>query len=792
MELTGYNGILFSTLGITSAAIADPSSPGPQRSVSSFPRAGNAPYVAAVMQDTQVITAQFTARGVGSTFQTQIVNLLGVLNPDDPYPKTLTANINISGTTAVQTQALVGQWRYTTVNTIQVDFIVTTPGWVATTISTLFTGGTITADGSFVNANAGYRETQPTLSVWWVISGANRGSPATTDIGWKSRYETTITNNGTEPIINQPWQLGPFDTAALVAAGTMLVGGGDLRVYCDGRELRRDLINPNSTLTFIWVVLPDLMPGQSAVLQVATNNGFANTNGYPFSSQTSPLRPAMDISGDDVQVTSSTATSATATGNAWETNQWTGGTYLDPDGQMRRVLSNTTVTINVNRAFSNNPGAGDNATVIKSGLMGDGGTISSGGTTTITDSSQSWNDNEWTGATAHILSGTGAGTKRTVVSNTATTLTLSSSIGSAAAATYRVYRYNGVRMWDVRQVQKGVSFKGLWAVNRSQTVPSQVSFDAPGSWYRFTYLRNEDAYSQPRYRAVDVGGGDIDYFPVMYIQRARKGKGGAQQEVGVADSIGHAVPYPILGIDAGWTIRSARIKGTTGSGMCEMRGMYQEIGGENWGSFFSDPGPHDSSTNQVNTYFNLTGYGSPNRVAWTLIPNGSDEVPSNEGNTAQLVSYGEYVKLAVNPVGTLTDSTDWLTGITFTAVYDWYLIVRNGGASGTTPYERIVIGGPGRKLLTANHSERIVIDTERHRVYLTNASAVFQRYIDWAAFAQRVVTGPTGTATPTVSARWLPIPSQFINAANIYYSDPSGAPWGGITMLAEGRKGYIT
>jgi hypothetical protein len=35
--------------------------------------------------------------------------------------------------------------------------------------------------------------------------------------------------------------------------------------------------------------------------------------------------------------------------------------------------------------------------------------------------------------------------------------------------------------------------RGLWYVNKAQTTPSSVRYDAPGSWRPFLYLDNRDA-----------------------------------------------------------------------------------------------------------------------------------------------------------------------------------------------------------------------------------------------------------------------------------------------------------
>ncbi|MFM7513004.1 MAG: hypothetical protein ACKO3F_06495, partial [Cyanobium sp.] len=54
------------------------------------------------------------------------------------------------------------------------------------------------------------------------------------------------------------------------------------------------------------------------------------------------------------------------------------------------------------------------------------GTATGGSSTTLTNTAKGWSINQWTNSQLRITAGTGAGQIRTVASNTATTLTLSS------------------------------------------------------------------------------------------------------------------------------------------------------------------------------------------------------------------------------------------------------------------------------------------------------------------------------------------------------------------------------
>lgn len=795
MQLTTFDGITFSSLGVTCSV--EVPNPGPTRSIPSMGRFGSDPLVPGVEQDVQVITALFSATGASNYIETSFSKLFAVLNPDDPKPRLLVGTILTTGPstyTNVQTYAIVGNWSYRNQNQLAVSFVLTTPGWKQTSSTTLKSAGSITADSNFSNANTGMRDVSPLITLY----ATNLRASSTATFGWNYRIGTgtTITNNGTEPIRNQPYQLGPIDTKTIVAAGRMQADGDDLRVFCEGVELRRNLLGPNTLATMIWIVLPDLMPGQSLTLDLITGNSSA-TNPPTFSYTSDPPLPAMDISGQSFSPTSSAATTATLTGAGWETDQWAGATVIcmrsggSAFDLFRRVLSNTATTITVDRAWGSNPGGSDTLTITKSGISGTGGTVTGSSTTTITDSVQNWNVNEWVGATVRNVT---PSLTSTVVSNTATTLTVSPAFGGTptGGSMYTLWRANGQRVWDVRTVKKATSHNGLWLTNKSETPPTGRNFDAAGSWYRFAYLRNDDSYSQPSYTTVNVG--DDDHFPVMNIRRSREGKAGEQTEVGVADAIGVSSPFPILGIEMEYEIRNDKKagSGSPGEGMCEVRFMQQDSGGEVWATFHSDVDVHSSSTAVANAWYNLSS-SQPNRLAIALIPNGGDEIPENDNNTAQLQSEGEYVRIAVNP-SNISESVTWFTATPATvAVYDVDLKIRRGGASATRPYYRLRIGGTGRRLfLPTDGSERLLIDCERHAAEIVNSSDVYQKSVAYAALAQEVVIGSDGVERILVAARWLPIPPTTYDSAAIYYRDDSGAGWGTMNLRVTGTLGFWT
>ena len=89
-------------------------------------------------------------------------------------------------------------------------------------------------------------------------------------------------------------------------------------------------------------------------------------------------------------------------------------------GQVRYITSNTEDTITVNAAFSPTPTS--TSKFIITGIFGELAT--SGGATTITNSAKNWTTNQWKNFQVRIAAGTGAGQVRTIISNTATEITV--------------------------------------------------------------------------------------------------------------------------------------------------------------------------------------------------------------------------------------------------------------------------------------------------------------------------------------------------------------------------------
>lgn len=139
--------------------------------------------------------------------------------------------------------------------------------------------------------------------------------------------------------------------------------------------------------------------------------------------------------------TSGTTTTLVDSQKSWDTNQWA-GYYVrifsgTGENQLRPIISNTSNTLTWSVAGT----APDTTSrYMIEGL--DAGTASSSSSTSIVDSSKNWSVNRWANMMVTILSGTGAGQSRSIVSNTTNTLTVTPAWNTNPDST-SVYKIQG-------------------------------------------------------------------------------------------------------------------------------------------------------------------------------------------------------------------------------------------------------------------------------------------------------------------------------------------------------------
>ena len=135
----------------------------------------------------------------------------------------------------------------------------------------------------------------------------------------------------------------------------------------------------------------------------------------------------------------STTTLVDSTAN-WGANQWAGSYVLlvsgTGAGQCLKILSNTSTTL----TFATVTTAPAASTVYQIRALGalSVGVATGGSATTLVNSAKTWVVNAWTNYQVRIISGTGAGQKSKIASNTATTLTIASGATIDTTSVYEI------------------------------------------------------------------------------------------------------------------------------------------------------------------------------------------------------------------------------------------------------------------------------------------------------------------------------------------------------------------
>lgn len=162
----------------------------------------------------------------------------------------------------------------------------------------------------------------------------------------------------------------------------------------------------------------------------------------------------------------------------------TGGTG---SGQVKPITSNTATVLTVAGNWATTP---DNTTtyVIQPGPYAMTGKATAGAATTMTDGGAAWGTNLLGGMTLEITGGTGSGQTRTISSNTATVITVSSAWGTNPdnTSTYSIYRTSLTAVlgsvgpferWDTAERETGTTDSG--GVGGVIVGPGHQQFDVP-------------------------------------------------------------------------------------------------------------------------------------------------------------------------------------------------------------------------------------------------------------------------------------------------------------------------
>jgi hypothetical protein len=236
-----------------------------------------------------------------------------------------------------------------------------------------------------------------------------------------------------------------------------------------------------------------------------------------------------------------------------------------------------------------------------------------------------WDLDQFTGGEVTIITGTGAGQTRSVVSQpVANMLAISPNwtVQPPAGSTFLV-RQSSNTSWNyrVRQTEHAGAGdrRGLWYLNRGQTKPSMAVFDVPGGWYRLLRYDNNDEKNQSRWVGIVPEGGsaDADYYALLDADRTAQGWTKLPEE-GQGDSVGLSCPITITGWRFDWVFRNP-------NGIARAQFGARESGAEDWELFIDNADIYQTLTPQ--TPQDLTFTADMRHLIATLGPSNEEEIP---------------------------------------------------------------------------------------------------------------------------------------------------------------------
>lgn len=591
-----------------------------------LPRPGGGPLIAGGLISERRFVCEFTWQGSALAVYDAVDQLLGKLDPTNATPRSII--VERFDATRIENQALVtlpaefdiGR----SLDVLRVEFVLANPIWRAVDWSAFAEPAVIVEAETPIPATIdGQAKVYP---IYALRPTAQRATFAE-DHGWTWTRAVTITNNDTSDMVNETITVDLGDTTGWDA----LTNGDDVRVRLGDEELPRTLTNFNTKRSLLRFVA-NAPAGDMTTYLVIHGNPAATappTLGDFAAAGDDPTRySALDLGGTNGTATSGGASTLTQSGAGWTVDRWAGCTIQLVDGtgagQRRRVLSNTADTVTTTRAWSTQP---DNTSVFviwSSGILGDGGAVSTNGTsTTTTDSSQAWGVNSWKGAT---LVNVTRGTTATVTSNTATTLTHG---GVAAAQSGDVYylERQGCLRYYVDQVNHAENWRGGWHQTARYTRPGKTQFGELGvanAWNRVTRWPNRDRYSQKRTTPVVVGG-PTHYFPILDVNRG-VGGGARYVEQGSGDGVEYTCWTGLIAAYFDYAIKNP-------NGICRAVISVKEEGGEDYADVVTYTTAQASLTPIAGQWVDLTTYGAPVHLYMGLGPADDVEIPLTAGKT---------------------------------------------------------------------------------------------------------------------------------------------------------------
>lgn len=763
MKLTAFNGYTFSIGGYT-AGLPDGQSLGDYTvSPQTIERRATAPLLTGATITPRSITADFLHDGVtgGLTLEQAFQKLVGILDPTNDDPRTLTAQLNDGTVVVCEAIVLTPQASFgdEEVTSVPVTFLTMDPFWRKTTDAT--TTLTTNKAAAIALANTGTARAYPTFDIHASSIGGL--------LCWQYRKWATIANDSDEDWTDEPVCVDLSDTAALLGLSKVLTNGDDIRVRRQGRELRRTLVNMNTKRTLVWF-LASIKAGQSAAFEIVYGNDSVTDDGAgDLSTRTGNDQSyiAFDLEGDNGTATAGAGSTLTDSGKSWETNRWANAIIMITSGtganQRRRILSNTSQVITANRAWSTQPDATSTYVIWASGIFADGGRVTSRTANSITDTAHTtkWGTNQLEGATVKFIGGSGATpSTMTVAGNTTDTISFtgSFSVQPAVNDSYTIERY-GMRAYVVDTAINNSLHRGLYRINRYYTPPGNVwpGQLTPAGWGPDTYLDNDDDFSQLRpYDSGSGGGHSSNYQPTLRARRRVRQKAQYKDE-GIGDGMSTFVPMQLQGVY--WDFQ---VKNTNGIGKVVL--AYKEPAGEDWQDAYTYTTTQASLTNVAAQYTDLDAVNNPTRLGIFVAAADGVDIGSDTSTADEIEARTNDVLilyLDLSSFGGLSNSV-YAVG-SEENVWDARLELRLGGGEESVkapPYDLVAIGGEDR-WLHLKTSDHLIIrtdpETDQPLVDVVDGSGVRQYRAAWAVRFERHEANVDGDDTALVSRDFMPV-----------------------------------
>lgn len=768
MELIAFNGYTFSSGGYWTGLPDGQNLGNYTISPQVLPRRAQGALLSGGTIGPRALTADIGYTGSLSP-EAAFQRLLGILDPSNDDPRTLTALMNDGTTVECQAIALMPSSSFSDeINTVPVTFFTVDPYWRELTDTV--TSVTCTESTALALVNNGTAKAFPTAKIGWTVQ---RTTDSAT-VGWKWRRQVTVTNDSGEDWYGQPVCIDLGDTAAWVTGSKAQADGDDVRLWYQGTSYARTLVCFNTKRSLLWF-LATIPNGESVTYDVVYGNPSA-TAPLNLSTRTDDGQTyvAFDLEGYSGTATAGATGTLTDGGASWETNRWAGGFIGLVSGtgsvRWRRILSNTATVITFNRALNTAP---DNTTayvIWSSGIFMDGGRVTGGVTSTaIQDNAHTtkWGTNQLAGATVTFVGGgTASPDTMTVLSNTPDTITFTSafSVNPTVGDSFTIQRY-GVWSYITDTSLNNTAHRGLYRANRYYEMPGNLwpGELTPGGWGPDTYLDNSDDFSQLRpYDTGSGGGHGANYWAVLRARR-RVRQPAQYKDESVGDGMSVYVPFRLQGFLHDW-----RIKNTNGIG--KIVTAYKEPAGEDWQDVETYTTTQASLTATgaiAAAYIDLDAVNNPTRLGIFALPNDGVEIPSTVSTTDEVeVRTDKYtiLYLDLDSFGDLASSI-YSVG-SEAAGYDLSVILRLGGGDESTkapPYDRLVTGGTDHKLMLAS-GEKLWVRTDPSTsepiAAVYNSSDVLQYRAPWAVRFYHHEENIDGTDTALRAREFLPLPAS--------------------------------